>query len=143
MGGVFCGATITLQRYGSQRDQQYNGQCEDKYPDRNRRLIGKVLLPMSNDQIGSRSRQHEAYQDDNSISTIEHVQNIADCSTIGFAQSDLFATILRFKQNQSESPQRRYQHGQQTEQRNLSGLATLLFVHIADRLIKKSIFKRL
>ena len=92
---------------------------------------------MSNDQIGSRSRQHKAYQNDNSISTIEHVQNIANCSTIGFAQSDLFAAILRFKQNQSECPQRRYQHGQQTEQRNLSGLATLLFVHIADRLIKK------
>lgn len=104
MGGIFCGATITLQRYGSQRDQQYNDQCKDKYPDRNRRLIGKVLLPMSNDQIGSRSRQHKAYQDDNSISTIEHVQNIADCSTIGFAQSDLFATILCFKQNQSECP---------------------------------------
>ncbi len=57
MGGVFCGATITLQRYGSQRDQQYNDQCKNKYPDRNRRLIGKVLLPMSNDQIGSRSRR--------------------------------------------------------------------------------------
>ena len=55
MGGVFCGATVTLQRYGPYGNQQHDTKGYNKDPNTNRRLIGKILLPMSNDQEGGRS----------------------------------------------------------------------------------------
>ena len=95
MGRIFRGAAVALQRYGPYGNQQHDTKGYNKDPNTNRRLIGKILLPMSNDQEGGRSSQNEADQNYNHVPTIEHLQNIDYGCAIGFAQCNLFAAILR------------------------------------------------